>query len=138
MNKKNIVIIVLSIIIAILFAVILGMYTSNADSNSTEMQKFIGIWHPVVRPLPVDSSYNFKDDGTFIFRIDYAQHVEAEDQVRNGTYKVQDGKIILTFENSEVIIYQYIFSKNNAYLTLLDENFDATENTSIQGYTWSK
>ena len=144
MNKKNTAIIMLSIIVVALFATIFGMSIKGIDTKSAEIEKFVGKWTPAVRPLKLDTSYNLKEDGTFV-RVDKMFIGEVDNfyktEIRNGTYEVQDGKLILTFEDSEVIVYQYIFSENNSSVILignasLDEVFNDEDSPNMLGYTW--
>lgn len=144
MDKKITAIIMLSIVVLALFTTIFGMLIKGIDTNSAEMEKFVGKWTPAVRLQNFYTSYNLKVDGTFV-RVDetFVGGVDNfyQTEIRNGTYEVQDGKLILTFEDSEVIVYQYIFSENNSSVILidnasLDEAFNAEDGQNILGYTW--
>ena len=136
MDKKNSAIIMLSIIIFILSTTLVAVFSTGVDTNSEEMEKFVGKWTPSVRPIKIYTSYNFKEDGTFV-RITETDGFQTE--IKNGTYKVQDGKLILTFEDSEVIVYQYIFSNNNSVIlidsTALEEIFNAEAHNRIHEKT---
>jgi len=144
MDKKNTAIIMLSIIVVVLFTVIFGMYIKGIDTNSAEMEKFVGKWTPAVRPLKLYTSYNFKEDGAFVEVVEtFVGGVDNfyQTEIRNGTYEVQDGKLILTFEDSEVIVYQYIFSENNSSVMLIDNAsldgfFNVEDSQNILRYTW--
>ncbi|MCX6667936.1 MAG: hypothetical protein NTV74_06870 [Euryarchaeota archaeon] len=144
MDKKNTAIIMLSIIVVALFATIFGMLSTDINTNSAEMGKFVGKWTPSARLIMLYESYNFKENGTFV-KVDemfLGGDVNIyQTEIRNGTYQVQDGKLILTFEDSEVIVYQYIFSKNNNSVILinnasLDEVFNFEDSPNILRYTW--
>ena len=141
MDKKNSAIIMLSIIVMVLSTTLVVVLGTDVDTNSAEMEKIIGKWTPYVRLLKLYTSYEFKEDGTFIYREEWKPSPENRIEIRNGTYQVQDGKLILTFEDSEVIVYQYIFSENNSSVILignasLDEVFNDEDSPNMLGYTW--
>ena len=143
MDKKNSAIIMLSIIVMVLSTTLVVVLGTDVDTNSAEMEKIIGKWTPYVRLLKLYTSYEFKEDGTFIYREEWEPSPENRIEIRNGTYQVQDGKLILKFENSEIIVYRYIFSENNSSVILintglLDEVFNFEDSPDISRYTWFK
>ena len=143
MDKKNSAIIMLSIIVMVLSTTLVVVLGTDVDTNSAEMEKIIGKWTPYVRLLKLYTSYEFKEDGTFIYREEWKPSPENRIEIRNGTYQVQDGKLILKFENSEIIVYRYIFSENNSSVILintglLDEVFNFEDSPEISRYTWFK
>jgi len=140
MNKRIIIfgtIGIATILIAIVLIESLVINFEN-DDDKDGLSRFVGRWTAVVRPLPIEASYLFKEDGTFTYRVSYSSHVEQEDEIKNGTFTIENGNLILLFENSEEQVFRYIFSKNDKYVTLLDESFDVEKDPNILQFTWMK
>jgi hypothetical protein len=119
MDKKNFVISLLSVIAMVLCAVIFGMSNAVLDTNSVEMQKIIGTWTPLFIST-VYGEFHFNGDGSFVILYCYGPPFsEVRNETQNGTYTMQNGELILMFENSSVTVYHYIFSNNDTYVNLI-------------------
>ena len=148
MDKKNSTIIVLSVIVMVLSTTLVVVISTDVDKNSAEMEKFVGAWTPSVRPMMGETTYHFREDGTFVLsrkrlNLEYTSDepkIFYKTERRNGTYGFQDGKLIITFEDSEVIIYNYIFSNNNSVILIDDDSleniYNNEGNSHILIYTW--
>ncbi len=148
MDKKNSTIIVLSFIVVVLSTTLVVLFNTEVDTNSAEMKKFVGVWVPSVRLIMGETTYHFREDGIFVQQDEFLNLEDTSDEPknfykterRNGTYEVQDGKLIITFEDSEVIVYNYIFSNNNSVILIDDDSlekiYNNEDNSHILRYTW--
>jgi len=140
MKKKKVILGAFGIVAILLIIVLAGCLSDKEinDKSESDFFKFIGSWTAVARPLPISTTYNFREDGTVTHKVSYAAHYEQEDQIKNGTFTVENGNLIIRFENSEQQVFRYIFSKNDNYVTLLDDTFDVEENPNVLQFTWMK
>ena len=123
MGRKNAAIVFLSIITIASFATTLVLSSSNMDTNSTEMQKFIGRWWLNIQ------EYNFHSNETFRY-LRYplcGTPPLGEVYEINGTFKIENGQLILMFKNL-FWIFDYSFSNDNFILTLTNIENGITEN----------
>ena len=110
---------------------------SNLENNLDEYQKFFGEWHKYHRFLKKIESFIFRYDGTFT-------HIKGwylgENTTQNGTYEIQNDKLILKYENSNVQIYSYIFFEENefTFVALFDTSCNLENNNELGLYTWIK
>jgi len=108
---------------------------SEIENNFDDFQKFVGEWYKIASHLKEIKSYIFRTNGTFTYTISI---FKGEDIIQNGTYEVQNGKLILNYEKSEIEVYYFIFSSNSTYVTLFDISKDMDIHESIELYTWEK
>jgi ABC-type Fe3+-hydroxamate transport system substrate-binding protein len=100
--KKQLVIIG---IVALLVAVGLSGCNQVSNTLNPEKNKFVGTWtFTDMFGNPV--TLNFFSDGTFAFPL------------ANGNYDIKNGKLVLTYSEGTVIVWDYIFSNYDKTVTI--------------------
>ena len=116
--------IIIGIVVVLLVVGLSGCNeTSEQDKDSlTDQEKIVGKWKFFTGE---GSEYNFYANGSYIKSNDEIDYYE------NGTYELQDGKLIIStyfYENySSETVYDYWFSHNDNRLTIREEGSDADE-----------
>ena len=107
------------------------------ENNSNEYQKFFGEWHKYAHFLKESEHYIFRADGSF----SYIRSFHLGDNItQNGTYEIQNSKLILKYENSTVQIFTYIFFEQIefTFIALFDSSVNLDNQYELGDYTWYK
>jgi hypothetical protein len=119
MNNK---LIVISIFLILIFISFCGC---NENKLTEEEKRFIGSWKGEFNVEEIITSLNY----TFLSDKTYLLHVTAQGEIiqsSNGTWKILDNKLVMTFEGEKVTM-DYIFSNNEKTLSLTDPNNNVYE-----------
>ena len=114
MNKRIIAICIFLIIIFV------GFCGCNETKLKGDEVKLIGIWKGEFNIEEIIATLNY----TFLSDKTYLLHVTAQGETiqnNNGTWKILDNKLVMTFEG-EMVTMDYIFSNNDKTLTITDQN----------------
>jgi len=105
MKKKTKIILISIIVVAIVVIGVVLFFTVFKGEKS----KFVGTWVGTSEG-GTEGILQFNSDGTFA-------SITSDEQIDRGTYKIEDGKIFLTF-STQVYIAYYSFTNNDRTLTL--------------------
>lgn len=111
MEKQLVIIGIIAILVCVGFS---GCTSNPLDS---ERNKFIGTWKGTDNSMytPIEITFIFFSDGTLTASVWGA----------TGTYEIKDGKLVMTFSESQ-LVFSYLFSNGGNTLSITDISGQST------------